>query len=123
MRFIRALSATALYGQPDQENQDDFFAYPRIFTAAERFSITVRVHVNLERSAQATFGLRTTAVIENTQTGSTSNHWPAVWIYKVDGGDGVFSDLHAFIRTPYGAFSEYYDLPDIPGWVDAWNEF
>lgn len=104
------------YGQPDQENQDDFFASPRIFTAAERFSITVRVYVNLERSAQATFALRTTAVIQNTDTGTTSNHWPALWIYKVDGGDGVYSDLRAFIRTPYGAHSEYYDLPDIAGW-------
>lgn len=104
------------YGQADGSNQDDFFASPRVFTADERFSITVRVHVNLSRSAQASFALRTTAVVENANTGATSNHWPALWIYKVDGGDGVYSDLRAFIRTPYGAHSEYFDLPDAAGW-------
>lgn len=107
-----------VYGQPDAVNQDDFYVYARNFTAQDRFSITVRVYVNLGRTTRATFGLRTTAVVENTnvEPSEMRNVWPAVWLFKADGGDGVFSDLRAFIRSPYGNYSEYIDLPDIAGW-------
>ncbi len=107
-----------VYGQPDPVNQDDFFVYAGNFTAEDRFSITVRVYVNLGRTARATFGLRTTAVVENTnvEPSEMRNVWPAIWLFKADGGDGVFSDLRAFIRSPYGNYSEYIDLPDIAGW-------